>query len=198
MPGTESTACAVCGEKNPAGARYCQACGAPMVKPSDDPASLVGKLVGGRYVVTRLIAEGGMGQVYEAEQRIGDSQRKVAIKTLLPSLSSDPTIENRFYRECGIVSQLESPNTVRFLDFGHTPDKRLYIAMEFVKGEPLTAVMARGPMPVARVQRILRQVTSALAEAHALGIIHRDLKPDNVILTQRAGEEDFVKLLDFG
>ena len=81
--------CALCGEKNPEGSRYCQSCGGLLIEQSTDPSSLVGKLVGGRYHVTRVIGEGGMGVVYEAEQRIGGSTRKVAIKTLLPSLSSD-------------------------------------------------------------------------------------------------------------
>ncbi|MCL4749885.1 MAG: serine/threonine protein kinase [Myxococcales bacterium] len=190
--------CAVCNQDNPDGARFCQSCGAPMARPSEDPSSLVGQIVGGRYLVTRIIGEGGMGVVYEAEQKMGAHTRKVAIKTLLPSLSSDHTVVSRFYRECGVVAQLEHPNTIRFYDFGETPDKRLYIAMEYVKGEPLTALIARGPIALERTQRILKQVCGALAEAHSLGIVHRDLKPDNIILTRRAGEEDFVKVLDFG
>jgi eukaryotic-like serine/threonine-protein kinase len=190
--------CAACGRENPDDARFCQACGVPIVPDTDDGASLVGKLIGGRYLVTRVIGEGGMGVVYEADQRMGGHNRKVAIKTLLPSLSADHTIVSRFFRESGIVAQLEHPNTIRFYDFGETSDKQLYIAMEFVKGEPLTDEIARGPMSTARVKRILKQVCGALAEAHALGIIHRDLKPDNIILTRRAGEEDFVKVLDFG
>jgi len=190
--------CAVCGTANPEGARFCQSCGAPMAQPSADPSNLVGQLVGGRYLVTRVIGEGGMGVVYEAEQKMGAHTRKVAIKTLLPTLSADHTIVSRFYRECGIVAQLEHPNTIRFYDFGETPDRRLYIAMEFVKGEPLTQAIARGPMPLSRVRNILKQVCGALAEAHSLGIVHRDLKPDNIILTRRADEADFVKVLDFG
>ena len=190
--------CAVCSLENPEGARFCQSCGAPMAQANADPTSLVGQLVGGRYLVTRVIGEGGMGVVYEAEQKMGPHTRKVAIKTLLPSLSADHTIVSRFYRECGIVAQLEHPNTIRFYDFGETPDKRLYIAMEFVKGEALTELISRGPIPIDRARNILKQACGALAEAHSLGIVHRDLKPDNIILTRRAGEEDFVKVLDFG
>ena len=106
-----------------------------MARPSEDPSSLIGQLIGGRYLVTRVIGEGGMGVVYEAEQKMGAHTRKVAIKTLLPSLSRDHTVVSRFYRECGVVAQLEHPNTIRLYDFGETPDQRLYIAMEFVKGE---------------------------------------------------------------
>ncbi|MBI3204426.1 MAG: protein kinase [Myxococcales bacterium] len=190
--------CAVCSQANPDGARFCQSCGAPVARPSEDPSSLIGQVVGGRYLVTRVIGEGGMGVVYEAEQKMGAHTRKVAIKTLLPTLSRDHTVVSRFYRECGVVAQLEHPNTIRLYDFGETPDQRLYIAMEFVNGEPLTALIARGPIPIARAQHILKQVGGALAEAHALGIVHRDLKPDNIVLTRRAGEDDFVKVLDFG
>jgi serine/threonine-protein kinase len=190
--------CSVCGQNNAADARFCQSCGAPIAQPSADPSDLVGQLIGGRYIVKRVIGEGGMGVVYEAEQRMGAHSRKVAIKTLLPELSNDHTIVSRFYRECGIVAQLEHPNTIRFYDFGETPDKRLYIAMEYVKGESLSDVIARGPIAMPRARRILRQICGALAEAHGLGIIHRDLKPDNIILTNKSGEEDFVKVLDFG
>ncbi len=190
--------CSVCDQENPEGARFCQGCGAPVADANVDPTNLVGQVIGGRYVVKRVIGEGGMGVVYEAEQRMGAHSRKVAIKTLLPSLSNDHTIVSRFYRECGIVAQLEHPNTIRFYDFGETPDKRLYIAMEYVKGESLSDVVARGPISMPRVRRILKQVCGALSEAHSLGIIHRDLKPDNIILTNKAGEEDFVKVLDFG
>lgn len=113
--------CAVCSQANPDGARFCQSCGAPMARPSEDPSSLIGQLIGGRYLVTRVIGEGGMGVVYEAEQKMGAHTRKVAIKTLLPSLSRDHTVVSRFYRECGVVAQLEHPNTIRLYDFGETP-----------------------------------------------------------------------------
>ncbi|HMR81215.1 MAG TPA: serine/threonine-protein kinase, partial [Polyangiaceae bacterium] len=165
---------------------------------SVDPGGLVGKVLSGRYRVTRVIAEGGMGVVYEAEQKMGDNVRKLAVKALLPALSQDPSIVKRFHRESGLVAQLEHPNTIRLYDFGTTPDGRLYIAMELVEGRPLTNDIEAGPIPMDRALRILKQICGALAEAHHLGIVHRDLKPDNVILTDRAGEQDFVKLLDFG
>jgi serine/threonine-protein kinase len=139
-----------------------------------------------------------MGAVYEAEQRMGLHVRSVAVKTLLPALSGDPTVVSRFYRECGTVAQLEHPNTIRFYDFGQTEDGILYIVMELVRGEALSSVIARGALPLERVVKIARQLCGALHEAHELGIVHRDLKPDNVLLTTRAGETDFAKLLDFG
>ncbi|HMJ14329.1 MAG TPA: protein kinase, partial [Polyangiaceae bacterium] len=193
--------CLVCGHGNPTGARFCANCGNPLAAPSSGEvgsSSLIGQLVGGRYLVKRVIGEGGMGVVYEAEQRMGSEVRRVAVKTLLPALSKDPVIVSRFYRECGIVSQLDHPNTIKFFDFGETPDGVLYISMEYVRGQPLTELVERGPIDLERARHILRQVAGALYEAHAMGIVHRDLKPDNIVLTDRAGEADFVKLLDFG
>ena len=159
---------------------------------------LIGQLIGGRYRVTGVLGEGGMGIVYVGEQQMGSTVRKVAIKTLHAHLSKDPSVIARFHRECGTVAQLEHPNTIKFYDFGSTADGTLYIAMEFVAGKPLSDVLTHGPLSVERTIKIMRQVCGALDEAHLQGIIHRDLKPDNVILTDRAGETDFVKLLDFG
>jgi len=159
---------------------------------------LIGQLIGGRYRVTGVLGEGGMGIVYVGEQQMGSTVRKVAIKTLHAHLSKDPSVIARFHRECGTVAQLEHPNTIKFYDFGSTADGTLYIAMEFVAGKPLADVLTHGPLSVERTIKIMRQVCGALDEAHMQGIIHRDLKPDNVILTDRAGETDFVKLLDFG
>jgi eukaryotic-like serine/threonine-protein kinase len=191
--------CFACEQDNAEGARFCGACGAPLPRESGDRAAgLVGTVLGGRYAVTRVIAEGGMGVVYAAEQQMGPLTREVAIKTLLPELSRDPALAQRFYRESGTVAQLEHPNTIKLFEFGETPDGALYIAMEFVRGQPLTELIAQGPIPLPRAGDILRQVCGALDEAHGLGIVHRDLKPDNIVLTKRAAEGDFVKLLDFG
>jgi serine/threonine-protein kinase len=146
----------------------------------------------------RVVAEGGMGIVYEAEQGMGEGSRRVAIKTLLPELSRDHVVVSRFTRECAVVASLEHPNTVRVYDFGTTEDGVLYIAMEYVRGRSLGDVMAEGCMSLSRALHIVEQISLALDEAHQLGIVHRDLKPENVVLTERAGIHDFVKLLDFG
>ncbi len=190
--------CSVCNHENPEGARFCSGCGALLADSSASGAGLVGQVLGGRYKVLRVLGEGGMGVVYEAEQRMGEGTRSVAIKTLLPELTSDHTLVSRFHRESGTVAQLEHPNTIRFYDYGEAPDGVLYIVMELVKGEALTELIEQGPVPLARALHILKQVCGALHEAHTLGIVHRDLKPDNIVLTTRAGEDDFVKLLDFG
>jgi tRNA A-37 threonylcarbamoyl transferase component Bud32 len=191
--------CEACDHENIDGARFCAKCGAlmPPEETGEDP--LVGQVIGGRYRITGVLGEGGMGIVYIGEQQMGSTVRKVAVKTLHSHLSKDPSVLARFHRECGTVAQLEHPNTIKFYDFGATEDGTLYIAMEFVKGDPLADVIEQGgAMPVDRSLKIMRQICGALDEAHEQGIIHRDLKPENVILTTRAGEADFVKVLDFG
>jgi serine/threonine-protein kinase len=190
--------CEACGQENIDGARFCAKCGAllPVEEHKEDP--LIGQVIGGRYRITGVLGEGGMGIVYVAEQQMGSTLRKVAVKTLHPHLSQDPSVLARFHRECGTVAQLEHPNTIKFYDFGATADGTLYIAMEFVKGKSLMDVIEEGPIAPARTLKIMKQVCGALDEAHKLGIIHRDLKPENIILTDRAGETDFVKVLDFG
>jgi serine/threonine-protein kinase len=192
--------CQVCDHENVDEARFCASCGAAIPTnspPEKDP--LVGQIIGNRYRITGVIGEGGMGVVYVGEQQMGSTVRKVAVKTLHQHLSKDENVLKRFHRECGTVAQLEHPNTIKVYDFGSTPDGTLYIAMEFVAGRSLSdAIEKEHRLPAVRVVQIMRQVCGALDEAHELGIIHRDLKPDNIILTQRAGEHDFVKVLDFG
>src|SRR5262252_2131368 len=191
--------CPACHQPNVDGARFCAKCGALLPATSEQAGdSLVGQIVGGRYRITQILGEGGMGRVYVAEQQMGTNVRKVAVKTLQSQFAKDPQVLARFHRECGTVSQLEHPNTIQFFDFGQTADGQLYIAMEYVQGQSLSAALARGPLAPDRVLKILAQACGSLEEAHGRGIVHRDLKPDNVILTTRAGQPDFVKVLDFG
>ena len=176
----------------------CPACGVLMPEgAAADP--MIGSVMGGRYKVVRLLGEGGMGAVYQAEQQMGTTVRKVAIKTLHPHLSKDPKIMARFERECGTVAELEHPNTIQVYDFGKNEDGILYIVMEFIQGDNLAGLLEKGgPMLPARVEKIMTQVCGSLEEAHSRGIVHRDLKPDNIVLTERAGQKDWVKVLDFG
>ena len=164
---------------------------------SSDP--LIGQSIAeGRYRIVRVIGEGGMGKVYLGEQKLGDRTRSVAIKTLQPDLAQDPQIVARFHREAGTVSVLEHPNTIKFFESGELADGKLFVAMEFIQGESLAHVIARGPFPGPRVEHILTQVCGSLQEAHEHGVVHRDLKPENIILTQKGAKGDFVKVLDFG
>jgi serine/threonine protein kinase len=139
-----------------------------------------------------------MERVYQAEQQMGTNVRKVAVKTLQAQYAKDQQVLARFHRECGTVSELEHPNTIQFFDFGQTLDGQLYIAMEYAQGQSLSDALQKGAMRPDRVLRLLAQICGSLEEAHHRGVVHRDLKPDNVILTTRAGQADFVKVLDFG
>ncbi|WP_437590579.1 serine/threonine-protein kinase [Sorangium sp. So ce1000] len=191
--------CPACHQPNIDGARFCATCGAllPVAPVEADP--LIGTIVGGRFRIVGVLGEGGMGRVYNGEQPMGTSVRKVAIKTLLSQHAKDPQVVARFMRECGTVSELEHPNTIKVYDFGQTNTGELYIAMELLNGQSLETALERGgALTPERVDRIIAQTCGSLQEAHEKGIVHRDLKPANIFLTKRAGEEDYVKVLDFG
>ncbi|MBI5531521.1 MAG: protein kinase [Deltaproteobacteria bacterium] len=192
--------CSSCHTPNIDNARFCAKCGALLpVADSVEADPLLGQVIKNTFRIKRMIGEGGMGRVYEGEQQMGTTTRKVAIKTLHPDLSRDPQIVARFNRECGTVAELEHPNTIQFFDFGQTNDGTLFIAMEFLEGPSIAKILeTQGALESGRVEHIMKQICGSLAEAHKKGIVHRDLKPENVILITRAGEEDFVKVLDFG
>lgn len=138
-----------------------------------------------------------MGQVYRAKQ-IG-MDRAVALKVLLPELAEDKELVQRFHREMRATTAIEHPNTVRVYDYGAAKDGQLFLALEFLEGTSLDEVIADdAPMPPQRVAQIGRGIARALAAANHHAIVHRDLKPENVMLVDRYGRGDFVKVLDFG
>jgi serine/threonine-protein kinase len=191
--------CPVCHAQVADKQKYCPACGSMVPASEQEADPLLGAVIASKYRVVNLLGEGGMGAVYLAEQKLGNSVRKVALKTLHKELSGDPKIQARFEREVGTVAELEHPNTIQVYDFGKTDSGQLYIVMEYIQGSNVADLLEKGgAMPPARVEAILRQVCGSLEEAHAHGIVHRDLKPENIVLTERAGTKDFVKVLDFG
>ncbi len=158
--------------------------------------NLVGRSLAGRYKLIKMIGQGGMGSVYQAH----DSQmsnRVVAVKVLAPHLVSDEKQVMRFEQEARAANQLRHPNTISVIDFGQS-DGHIYMVIEFLTGDTLTAVLKEGRMEIARAVYMMRQVCKSLAEAHAKGIIHRDLKPDNIFVCEIYGEKDFIKVIDFG
>ena len=191
--------CPSCHAENIEGARFCAKCGA-LTPVAEEPEvdRLIGQTVGGRYTIRKILGEGGMGRVYEADRALAGVNQRVAVKTLHQHLSSDPQVVARFHRECRTVATLRHPNTIKVEDFGQTADGTLYIAMEFVDGTTVEKELEKGPMAPERVEKILGQVCGSLAEAHKQGVVHRDLKPDNVVLMNVGDDEDFVKVLDFG
>ncbi|HTN88682.1 MAG TPA: TonB family protein [Sorangium sp.] len=161
---------------------------------------LIGATIAGRYRIISLIARGGMGKVYRAEQfALG---RICALKLLVPDerREQDPEFFRRFSREAATAARLTHPNSVTVFDYGRDDPRGIYfIAMEYIAGRTLHRVLHdEGPLPEARASRIARQICRALAEAHGLGLVHRDLKPSNVLLVDQGDEKDFVKVLDFG
>jgi serine/threonine protein kinase len=150
----------------------------------------------GQYTLERLIGEGGMGQVYLARHAL--LRRPTAVKLLKPGPHSRQAVA-RFEREVQLASRLTHPNTIDIYDFGQTPEGDLYYAMEYLPGVTLDQLLrSDGAVPPGRAVHIMRQVCRSLQEAHGIGLIHRDIKPQNIMLCERGGEYDFVKVLDFG
>src|SRR5690554_2524213 len=169
---------------------------APAPAPTG-PHDLMGRTFFGEYTIVKKLGEGGMGAVYLARQNIID--QTVALKVLHPNAAESDEIVQRFYREAKVISMLSHPNIVRVFIFGRSEDNLLYLVMEFVKGVELRDRLDEvGTLDELSAIKIMKQACSALAEAHDLGIIHRDLKPDNILLTEFRGEQNFVKILDFG
>jgi serine/threonine protein kinase len=160
----------------------------------DDP--LIGQTLNNRYLVDGKIGEGGFGAVYRGKQLA--TGREVALKILHAHNLNDQTIVARFRREAEACSKLRDPHTVTTYDFDQTSNGTLYLAMELLHGRSLHQLQkTEGTLPSARVLNIIDQVAQSLGEAHANGIVHRDMKPENVIVETR-GEQDYVKVLDFG
>ena len=178
--------------------RFCARCGSAAVVSEEgtrDP--LIGRTLGGAYVVLELIGVGGMGRVYRAEHSM--LGRTVAIKVVHPHLLGDEQSVARFYTEARAASRLNHPNSVGIIDFGRSENGMLYLVMEYLRGKDLAVIMQEeGPLPFERIALIMIGVLAALQEAHELGIVHRDLKPENVIVERQRGGTDLVKVVDFG
>ena len=166
-----------------------------LLRQTKDPR--VGLIFEDRYRIEGVLGRGGMGTVYRATQlSVG---RPVAIKVLNAALVTDLTTIARFQQEARSVAALRHPNTIRLIDFGQSEGDTLFLVMEFLEGEPLSALIKReAPLDPERVIRFGMQALESLAEAHSVGIVHRDLKPDNLFVTELFGRPDFLKVLDFG
>lgn len=151
----------------------------------------------GMYTLRKQIGSGGMGEVYLAQHRL--LKRPCAIKLIRRDKVDDENVLLRFESEVQATAGLTHPNTIEIYDYGHTEEGTFYYAMEFLPGLNLQEIVERfGPLPQERVVYLLRQVCSALAEAHLKGLIHRDIKPGNIFSAERGGLFDVAKLLDFG
>lgn len=195
-------ACRVCGRLYPDDASYCPIDGQGLYSATqvpaagEDSAGRVGQLLFGRYHVRRVVADGGMGRVYEALDV--QNQRHVALKILHPEVAKDEVAVERFKREFEVSSQLSKSHNVDVIDFLPTSDGSYALVMEFLHGEELRATLKRERLLApARLVRLLSQVALALDDAHQKNLVHRDLKPENLFLCQTSSG-DTVKVLDFG
>jgi len=156
-----------------------------------------GHRIAGRYQLDRRIAVGGMGEVWEAEDiRLG---RNVAVKVLRPELSDDPEFLHRFRIEARTVASLDHSGIAAVHDYGEDDGpigdaRTAYLVMELVRGEPLSSLIARGPLDAEQTLRIMEQASRALQAAHERGYVHRDVKPGNILIRV----DGKVKLTDFG
>ncbi len=195
-------ACRVCGRLYPDDARFCPLDGQGLYSATqvpvagDDSAGRVGQILFDRYQIRRVIADGGMGRVYEALDVV--DQRHVALKVLHPEVAKDDIAVERFKREFEVSAQLSSVHIVDVLNFRPTHDGSYALVMEFLYGEELRSTLKRERhLAPERVVRLLSQVALGLDEAHEKNLVHRDLKPENLFLCQTS-DGDIVKVLDFG
>ncbi|WP_437962325.1 serine/threonine-protein kinase (plasmid) [Sorangium sp. So ce119] len=174
--------------------------------PSDEPGAGsssragVGRVLGGKYNLVRLLGAGGMGEVYEAEHVLLGVP--VAVKTMHPYIASLPESRRRFLREARAASRLAHRNVVKVLDLGGDEDDDdgvIYLVMELLKGQSLAArLRAPRELPdLAEVASIFADILDGVGAAHACGIVHRDLKPENVLLAEQDGQR-VAKVVDFG
>ncbi|HEX3762279.1 MAG TPA: serine/threonine-protein kinase [Kofleriaceae bacterium] len=194
-----SWTCSTCHHVYPADFAVCPRDATPRSdghSPTPDP--LVGEVLGRTYRIARVLGEGGMARLYEAEHLRIDA--RFAVKVIHDDLSRDPDLLARFEREARAAGRIHSEHVVRMVDVLRTPDNRPCLVTELLEGEDLQALLDRvGKLAVADAIPIARQICQAVAAAHAVGVVHRDLKPANVFLCQSAGgEPPLVKVFDFG
>jgi serine/threonine protein kinase len=155
-----------------------------------------GDEVDGKYVIVRHLGSGGMGHVYEADDR--SLRRRVALKVLPSALQLDATARERLLREGRAVACVSHPGVVRVYEVG-SDGCTDYVAMELLHGEDLYSRLQReGRQPVAFVEHVAEALVDAMAAMHEAGIVHRDLKPRNIFLAQEGNSHDVLKILDFG
>jgi len=195
--------CPTCQRVYPNDAGFCPADGTALVAASMAPPPMtdedprIGKRLCNRYEIRRVVADGGMGRVYEGIDRQNDA--RIAVKVLHDDVSKDEVSLERFKREYEISSALPHDHIVNVTDFQRDEAAKVWLlVMEFLDGEELRVVLKREKfLPPERIVRMLSQTALGLDEAHARQFVHRDLKPDNLFLCGTR-DGDIVKILDFG
>src|SRR5205085_751845 len=162
----------------------------PMERQEHDSMQLAVGAALGPYCIERKLGQGGMAEVYSArDTRLG---RTVAIKLPRRQFTDQLDFRHRFEREGRVISALNHPHICSLYDVGEQ-DGLAYLVMEYVDGETLAQILAKGPLPVERALQYAIEIADALRTAHAHGVIHRDLKPGNIMIAANG-----VKVLDFG
>src|ERR1044072_2726116 len=158
---------------------------------------MIGRTLDNRYQIISKIGEGGMGAIYKALH--SEMGRTCATKLRTPIPPGNEDAVAGFKREAKMASRIDNPHAVIIYDFGVAETGMLFLAMEFIDGKPLSRVISENRvLPLDRVVHITNQISEGLAAAHALEIVHRDLKPDNIMVTRKGSDSDYVKVLDFG
>jgi len=168
---------------------------AEAVLDDDEDDSRIGTLLGDHYRVLEKLGAGGMGSVYLVLHV--HLKKRFAVKILHPESADRPEAVARFQKEAVAASRLDHDNIVSVVNFGTSSDGTVYLVMEYLRGRPLSQVLARGLLPLEDVVRIVVPLCRGLAAAHRAGIVHRDLKPENIFVSRR-DTADTVKILDFG
>jgi len=175
----------------------------PPTPPTPATAQTVANLgeVLGNYRLERILGEGAMGVVFEARHVRLDKQ--VAVKILKPQHGTDSSLVQRFFQEARAVNAINHENIVEIFDFVEEPAPanaiaRFYCVLELLHGVSLRQLLQHETLSVRRAVHIVEQICAALEAAHRTGVVHRDIKPDNIFVTARGNEPDFVKVLDFG
>jgi serine/threonine-protein kinase len=161
-----------------------------------DAALAPGTILAGKFRVVSRLGEGGMGAVYEIEHELTKHRR--ALKLLHKSMAAMPSVVERFLREASAAGRVGNPHIVETFDAGVLESGEPYLVMELLRGQPLSARIAAGKMPLLEVVDLIGQAAAGVHAAHTAGIVHRDLKPDNLFITEGADGRPFVKILDFG
>jgi eukaryotic-like serine/threonine-protein kinase len=194
--------CPHCAQPHKLGEKYCRATGKLIDQrihegkrfSSSRPHPLIGMVIDDKFEILRRIGSGGMGEVFEAENRM--LQRSVAIKIVA---GSNPDAADRLRREARVIASIQHPNICDVYDIGVMPNGSPYLVLERLTGETLQQCFRReGRLSTSRTIEMFTQILSGVQHAHASGIVHRDLKPANVFLVERIGCIPLVKVLDFG
>jgi len=156
-----------------------------------------GKLLDRRYLIERELGRGNIGVVYRAlDHQLHN--KPVAIKVLLEKSLQNPWFKKKLAQEVEALSRIDHPGIVEVLDRGETPDNNPFLVMKFVSGRTLRSLIENGRLELQQVAEIVRQIGRALSAAHDQNVIHCDLKPENIMLQTLAGNEQQIKIVDFG